>query len=183
MFEFKSSDIDGQLPAAAYLLLFVAIAILVGVDLAADYGEGTGAAHLLAEAGAFAFACAGVVLLWRRLRSAQRAVTVLQSDLSAVRSESYRWQRENEELLRGLGEAIQRQFERWELTGAEQEVGLLLLKGLEHKEVANLRSTSERTAREQARAVYRKAGVTGRSELSAFFLEDLLVPMGDRIET
>ena len=183
MFGFKSNDIDGQLPAAASLLLFVSIAVLVGADLAADYREGTGAAHLLAEAAAFALACAGVVLLWRRLRSAQRAVTYLKTDLSAVRSEADRWQRENEALLRGLAEAIRGQFERWELTTAEEEVGLLLLKGLEHKEVASLRGTSERTAREQARAVYRKAGVTGRAELSAFFLEDLLVPLKDQPES
>jgi DNA-binding CsgD family transcriptional regulator len=42
-------------------------------------------------------------------------------------------------------------------------------------EVAKVRGTSERTARDQARAIYRKAGVSGRAELSAFFLEDLLV--------
>lgn len=183
MFGFKSNDIDGQRPTAAYLLLFVSIAVLVGADLAADYGEGTDAAHLFAEAAAFILACAGTGLLWHRLKSAQGAVKVLQSDLSIVRGEAERWQRENEELLRGLGEAIRSQFERWQLTGAEQEVGLLLLKGLEHKEVARLRGTSERTAREQSRAVYRKAGVTGRAELSAFFLEDLLVPMGDRSDT
>jgi DNA-binding NarL/FixJ family response regulator len=52
----------------------------------------------------------------------------------------------------------------------------LLLKGLSHKEIAAVRSTSERTIREQARAVYRKAGLPGRSALSAFFLEDLLLP-------
>ena len=59
---------------------------------------------------------------------------------------------------------------------AEEEVGLLLLKGLSMKEIADLRGTSERTAREQAGAVYAKAGLSGRAELSAFFLEDLLPP-------
>ncbi len=39
-----------------------------------------------------------------------------------------------------------------------------------------MRSTSERTGREQARNVYRKAGVAGRAELSAWFIEDLLAP-------
>jgi len=38
-------------------------------------------------------------------------------------------------------------------------------------------NTSERTIRDQARAVYRKSGVAGRTELSAFFLEDLLLPL------
>ncbi|MCZ7679332.1 MAG: hypothetical protein M5U28_11460 [Sandaracinaceae bacterium] len=53
---------------------------------------------------------------------------------------------------------------------------LLLLKGLSLKEIAAARDTGERTAREQARAVYRKSGLSGRAELAAFFLEDLLAP-------
>jgi hypothetical protein len=34
----------------------------------------------------------------------------------------------------------------------------------------------ETTARQQAGAIYRKAGLSGRHELAAFFLEDLLGP-------
>ena len=56
-------------------------------------------------------------------------------------------------------------------------MALLLLKGLSHKEVATVRAVSERTVREQARAVYSKSGLTGRAALSAFFLEDLLAPI------
>lgn len=55
-------------------------------------------------------------------------------------------------------------------------MSLLVLKGLRHKEVSAVRRTSERTCRQQARSVYAKAGLTGRAELSAFFLEDLLAP-------
>ena len=72
--------------------------------------------------------------------------------------------------------SIDRQFQRWQLTPAEAEVGVLLLKGLTHKQVAEVRDTSERTVRQQARLLYRKAGLAGRSELAAFFLEDLLLP-------
>lgn len=61
---------------------------------------------------------------------------------------------------------------RWELSNAEAEVGLLLLKGFSHQEVANIRNSSERTVREQARALYRKAGIL----FIGFFLEDLLLP-------
>jgi len=55
----------------------------------------------------------------------------------------------------------------------------MLLKGLSHKEIAAMRQTSERTIREQARAVYRKSGLAGRSSLAAFFLEDLLPPLSE----
>ncbi len=52
----------------------------------------------------------------------------------------------------------------------------MLLKGLSHKEVAEVRNTSEPTVRQQALVVYRKSGLRNRSDLSAFFLEDLLLP-------
>ncbi len=54
---------------------------------------------------------------------------------------------------------------------------MLLLKGLGHKEVAALLERSERTVRQHAVSVYRKSGLAGRAELSAFFLEDLLLPV------
>ncbi|MGE3975871.1 MAG: helix-turn-helix transcriptional regulator, partial [Bdellovibrionales bacterium] len=50
------------------------------------------------------------------------------------------------------------------------------LKGLSLKEIAGVRNTTEKTARVQSTAIYSKAGLSGRSELSAFFLEDLLLP-------
>ena len=76
----------------------------------------------------------------------------------------------------GLGVAIDAQFDKWELTPAERDVALLQLKGLRHKEIADLRKTSERTVRQQALSIYRKAGLSGRTDLAAFFLEDLLLP-------
>ena len=85
-----------------------------------------------------------------------------------------------QEALRGLGEAIDRQFTRWTLTPAEREPAPLLLKGLSHKEIAEARSTHETTIRQQALAVYRKSGLRSRAELSAFFLEDLLLPAAER---
>jgi DNA-binding CsgD family transcriptional regulator len=98
-------------------------------------------------------------------------------DLEIARLQGQRWRSESRTLLDGLGKAIDEQFARWNLTEAEREVALLLMKGLSLKEVAAVRASSERTVREQARAVYAKAGLTGRAGLSAFFLEDLLAPI------
>ena len=74
----------------------------------------------------------------------------------------------------GLGREIMKQFEQWALTTAEAEVGMLLLKGLRHGEIATLRGTSEATVRQQARSIYLKSGLAGKSAFSAYFLEDLL---------
>lgn len=71
-------------------------------------------------------------------------------------------------------EVIQWQFKEWTLSPSEQEVALLILKGLSIKEISNARSTKEKTVRSQASAIYNKSNLWGRHELSAWFFEDLL---------
>lgn len=109
-------------------------------------------------------------------RTAQEEALGLAARLEASEAEATRWRDEARDLVQGLGAALDRQFERWALSPAEKEVALLLLKGLSHKEIAEVRSITEATARQQARAVYKKASLSGRNELAAFFLEDLLLP-------
>lgn len=119
-----------------------------------------------------------LVRVVRNAREVQEEALALAERLKASEAEAARWRDEARELLKGLGAAIDRQFERWALSPAEKEVALLLLKGLSHKELAEVRSISEATARQQARSVYKKAGLSGRNDLAAFFLEDLLLPGG-----
>jgi DNA-binding CsgD family transcriptional regulator len=113
-------------------------------------------------------------LLTLRLGANEEETRLLRADMALVRVESRQWRDEMAEELRALGQAIRRQFDAWRLTAAEQEVGLLLLKGFSHKEIARIRSTSEATIRQQAAAIYQKSNLGGRAALSAFFLEDLL---------
>ena len=70
--------------------------------------------------------------------------------------------------------SIDQQFSDWHLSHGEKDVALLLVKGLSMKEIAGLRQTQEKTVRQQASSIYRKSGLSGRQELSAFFLEDIL---------
>jgi DNA-binding CsgD family transcriptional regulator len=169
--------------ALAVAAMFAAIAVLAAVDLVTDFGEGTGAAHVVAEGAVVLTALAGVLVFVRRFAAvarregeARRQAMALGSRLAAVQLEAERWRTEARDLLQGLGAAIDRQLVRWGLTAAEKEVALLLLKGLSHKEVADARGVGEATVRQQARGIYRKAGVEGRHDLAAFFLEGLLGP-------
>jgi DNA-binding CsgD family transcriptional regulator len=157
-------------------LAFAAIAVLIGLDLVDDSGTGADTAHLVVEGIVMLLSVVGVAVLWRGLRLAQARAARLDVDLGRARAEAERFRSEASDALAGLGDAIDRQFARWQLTPAEREVGLLLLKGLSHREAADVRQTSEATARQQALAVYRKSGLRNRAELSAFFLEDLLLP-------
>lgn len=169
--------------AAALALLFAAVAALAAADLTSDIGEGASVRHMVTEAILLLTGLLGLALMVRRLvrlsRQAEglrRQARELSEQLEVRTAEATRWRREAHAVLEGLGVAIDRQFDRWRLTPAEREVGLLLLKGLSHKEVAAIRGVSSATARQQARSMYKKGGLSGRNDLAAFFLEDLLLP-------
>ena len=167
-----SNDVSDSRPARTAIVLLFLIAVLIAWDLIGDYLKGAGILHLSIELMVFLVATGSMAFLWLLLRQTQRG-------LGEALAEARQWRNENRELMQGLGAAIQKQFNGWGLSKAEAEVGLLLLKGLSHKEIAAIRRTTERTAREQARALYRKSTLPGRSALSSFFLEDLLPPKGD----
>ncbi|GGD63747.1 helix-turn-helix transcriptional regulator [Lacimicrobium alkaliphilum] len=71
-------------------------------------------------------------------------------------------------------ESVQQQLHQWQLTNSEKEVALLMLKGLNFQEISVVRSTKEKTVRQQASSVYAKSGLDGRHELAAWFLEDFI---------
>jgi len=124
----------------------------------------------------FVAALAGIGIHAWQLASARTQSARLDRELTETKAEAQRWSREAKDVLSGLGVAIDAQFDKWALTPAERDVALLQLKGLRHKEIAELRHTSERTVRQQALSIYRKSGLGGRTDLAAFFLEDLLLP-------
>lgn len=174
-----AEPVQGALPVA----VLVAVAALVGYDIHTDWDDGATLTHISMELVAVVLAAVSAAWLWWRMESAKRQARALTRDLAEahadaarLRADVSRFRAESQQHARGLGEAIDRQFERWGLSPAEREVALLLVKGLSHKEAAEVRATSERTVRQQALAVYRKAGLAGRAELAAFFLEDLLQP-------
>ena len=73
-----------------------------------------------------------------------------------------------------LLKTISRKFDEWKLSESEREVALLLIKGLSVSEIARARNSRPGTVKSQSNAVYRKAGLRGRGELAAYFVEDLL---------
>lgn len=154
------------------MALGVVLALLV-VDLAIDARERVGTTHLVVESAAVLVSAVGIGVLVTRLRRLDRAQRRLERRLAASESEARHWRREAAEAVLGLRAAMERQFDRWDLTGAEREIAFLLLQGLSHKQIAARRRASERTVRQQAHLLYRKAGMGGRADLAAFFLRDL----------
>ena len=73
-----------------------------------------------------------------------------------------------------FAEVLGQRFAEWGLTPAERDVALFAIKGMSTAQIAELRATSEGTVKAQTNAIYRKAGVTGRSQLLALFIEELM---------
>lgn len=73
-----------------------------------------------------------------------------------------------------VAEVLDGQFRHWKLTAAEADVALFALKGLDLGEIAALRNTAAGTVRAQLSSVYAKAGVSGRAQFAALFVEDIL---------
>lgn len=156
--------------------MFALIAVLMAIDTVIDYRQSGSFIAQTFEMLVFLAALGGIGIHAWQLASARSRSERLNRELTETRADAQRWSREATDVLRGLGAAIDAQFDKWALTPAERDVALLQLKGLRHKEIAELRHTSERTVRQQALTVYRKAGLNGRTDLAAFFLEDLLLP-------
>lgn len=69
---------------------------------------------------------------------------------------------------------MEQQWSEWRLTRAEAEVATWVVRGLNFYQIADLLDKSERTVRQQATAIYAKAGVRNRSELTGFLIENLV---------
>ena len=166
---------DGRLRGILTVLL-CGIAIGGAIDLWMDWPNDPGFFHVAFETAVFSLALGGVAYLWAGWMRTRRFLTRTVEVSDQLREERDTWRHRAEKLLRGLGEEIDAQLRLWNLTPAERKVALLLLKGYGHKEIAELLDRSERTIRQHAVAVYRKSNLSGRAELAAFFLEDLLLP-------
>lgn len=153
------------------LLTLLLIMVVVSVVLITDLQQGVIAWHVAVEAAAALLALAGIVYLMRQSVQLRKALNKERRLTANLQQEAARWRLQSKTYLAGLSAMIDAQLSRWGLTPAEREVAFLLLKGLSLREIATLRDTTEKTAKVQAIAIYAKAGVTGRSELSAFFLE------------
>lgn len=169
----EGSILPNERPALAAFLALVAAFMFF--DIWDDWQEGILLHHIIIE---LVIGIAGIslcfYLLKHYLSKHRRAVGAAREELLNSRAAAVEWQEKAKSFRDGLSQAICQQMEAWKLTPTEQEICLLLLKGFSLQEIAELRKTTERTVRQQSHCIYRKSGLPGRVQLSAFFLEDLL---------
>lgn len=158
-------------------ILTLGLSVFAVLDIAEDIELGEPPLQVFSEAIVFIFAIFGIYVLASRNFLLKTEIKGVRSELALTHTEAKKWKSEHGSLLKGLGFAIDNQLTQWGLSPSEKEIALLLLKGLSFKEISFARGTNEKTVRQQALKVYEKSNLAGRSELSAFFLEDLLHPI------
>jgi DNA-binding CsgD family transcriptional regulator len=141
------------------LVQTLAVVFFIG-DVIGDLREDPTSRHFLFEALVTAALTLGVIFGALALR---RTLELLRAQEAAL------------DVARGaLSEVIEAQFEGWGLTPAERDVGLLALKGLDVAGIAEVRGAAQGTVRAQLTRIYSKAGVSGRAQFAAWFVEDLM---------
>ena len=98
----------------------------------------------------------GALMLRQTRRKADQAEAALRRAQSAFR------------------DVLEERFRNWDLTPAERDVAMFAIKGFSTAEIAGFRDVSEGTVKAQTNAIYRKAGVSGRSQLLSLFVDELI---------
>ena len=156
------------------ILIFAMVGFASGSDLVADSYHGANTEHIVKEAVIIILSLSAIAWLLYDLRERRLQISSLKQELEAISSTQATPKTYVLEGRRTLGNVVSQQFEEWNLTDSEREVGWLLLKGLSLKEISIVRNTKEKTVRQQASSIYSKAGIDGRHAFSAWFIEDIL---------
>jgi DNA-binding CsgD family transcriptional regulator len=172
-------SIDGDRRLVGLLAAVLVLAVAGGaIDLYFDAPDSWWSVHVVFEVGLIAIEVAASIMLWRGWRHSRHDLVETRHVLETQDAERAMWRASAEAALNGFARAVDERFSAWALTPTEREIGLRLLKGHSHKQIAFETGRSERTVRQHAVAIYQKSGLSGRAELSAFFLDDLLLPPG-----
>jgi DNA-binding CsgD family transcriptional regulator len=171
---YNSLFIKGKMKDFFIATLLGVIMVLNSLDVATDISLGVPRWHIIEESIIVLASGVGFIYLVWEMRRRSRRMKALAQSLSIADRQLQDVTEEMRSARANFSEAIHRQFLDWGLTHSEQQVAMLLLKGLSFREIAVLRDTREKTVRQQASAIYGKSGLDGRHAFSAWFLEDFL---------
>lgn len=143
-------------------------------DIVIDLKEGIPLSHVWHEVALFILAMGALLWQIKVILSKNIHIDSLNAELLETKKSYQDWKIKAQSSSQELGRLIESQFSLWHLSDSERDVALLLIKGFSMKEIASVRQTHEKTVRQQSTNIYKKSGLSGRQELAAFFLEDML---------
>jgi len=155
-------------------VLLAVIMVLNFFDVITDVSLGVPTWHIVEESMIVLASAVGFVFLILEISQRTKHITHLKDELAKSDFQLRNVSEEMQLARTKYSEVINQQFNNWELTKSEQEVAMLLLKGLSFREISGVRDTKEKTVRQQASSIYDKANLEGRHEFAAWFLEDFM---------
>ncbi len=171
-------DAIGQAPhrRTVFAVFVLFVFGISAAEIISEFLDGETLGSMSDDLSRFAISAVMLGIFIYEFRVQQRALRELSGQLNKGRGRLAQLDTRSQELASQYRAVMQKQFDAWKLTASEQDVVIGMLKGLSFREIAELRETREKTVRQQASAVYRKAGVASRNELAAWFFEDMLDP-------
>lgn len=158
-----------------YFLLLIS---MTSLDMWFDFKHGVPARHLIFEMIILFIGMLGFNYFSSLWFAKYKKQSLQISDLSKVLNDRDSQIKTLNKKIKSYKEEFRREieetFRKWNLTASETEVAGLLLKGLSIKEIADLRGSNERTVRSQCTSIYKKSKLENRSQLSSYFLDDLV---------
>lgn len=168
----------GQIPyrQTAFAVFVLFVFGTSAAEIASEFADGETLGSMGDDLSRFALSAMMLAIFIYEFFAQRRALRDLRGQLTKARGRLGELDSRSQQIASQYRAVMQKQFDAWQLTASEQDVVIGLLKGLSFREIAELRQTREKTVRQQASSVYRKAGVTSRNELAAWFFEDMLEP-------
>ncbi|ASM73761.1 MULTISPECIES: helix-turn-helix transcriptional regulator [Roseobacteraceae] len=147
---------------AGVIILQALCAVFFIVDVLQDMREGVHLddLHLTLESLAALVLLVGVVFLMVELRRLLNRMSDMDAGLRVAQGQ-----------MAGVMDGF---FEDWNLTAAERDIAIMICKGLDNDEIAQVRHTAAGTVRAQVTRIYAKSGTHGRSQFVSLFLDELM---------
>lgn len=156
------------------VLVLVLVIIFNALDIISDINTHASILHIVQESIMILLSLGLISVLIINLKKQKKELTLLAQELASTEQTLAQTDQRMQLARQEYSKLIKAQFKTWQFSHSEQEIALLLLKGLSFNEIAAVRQTKEKTVRQQASEIYRKSGVSGRHAFSAWFFEDFL---------
>ncbi|UWQ81546.1 LuxR C-terminal-related transcriptional regulator (plasmid) [Leisingera sp. S132] len=101
------------------------------------------------------------------------AVAFLSFEVRAMRQAADTMAAKLEAASGSFNQLLEAHYDAWGLTPTEREVARLVLKGCSNAEIAEIRNAATGTVKAQTHSIYAKSGLSGKSQLMGFLLEEL----------
>ena len=163
-----------NLKTIAIIIILLIVIVSNAFDLINDFATDESSWHIIEESIVITLALALIAYLIINLKQHTVNLQQLRQELESTEHSLEQSNTLIHNARKEYSHVIHQQFDDWQLSQSQQQIALLLLKGLSFNEIAAIRETKEKTVRQQASEIYKKADVAGRHAFSAWFFEDFL---------